>query len=281
MVSVGYVVGQKNLLKQIDWMCDAKCFPRFSILVGENGDQEKQIAFHVVDKLMTLVYELPDNKIDNVRDMIEQSYKIHNSCVYIIPSGDDMSVAAKNALLKVTEEPPNNAYFIMMLNDPNNTLDTIRSRATIFTMEPYSKKDLLDYVVRAYDENSEIYLDLGNTPSEIDMLYHMGAEDFYEYVKKVVENIAVASGANSFKIADKVAIKDENGYDLKMFWKACIKLFFEHLNDRRYDDKENAYYPYLKAAQVTSDAIKKLSIKGVNKQMLFDEWIIAVRGALR
>ena len=172
------LVGQKNLLKQIDWMCSANCFPRFAIIVGDNGEQEKQIARCIAKKIDSFYVELADNKIDSIREVIEQAYKISNQTVYVIPNGDDMSVPAKNALLKVTEEPPNKAYFIMMLQDINNTLDTIKSRATTFTMEPYSKKDLLDYVADVYSENNEIYLDLCSTPAEIDVRYKMGAEDF-------------------------------------------------------------------------------------------------------
>lgn len=268
------MVGQTHLLEQIKWMCKANCFPRFAIIVGDNGKQEKQLAHNVATQMNAFYVELADNKIDSVREMIEHSYKVSNQTVYVIPSGDDMSIPAKNALLKVTEEPPNKASFIMLLNDINNTLDTIKSRATIFTMEPYRKQELLDYTMETYKENSEIYTDWCSTPDEIDLLYKMGAEDFVEYVKKVVDNIDTVNGANSFKIADKVAIKDENGYDLKMFWKACCRFF------------RNKYFEgfgisYMPAFRETSNAIKKLSIRGVNKQMLFDEWLLNVREVLR
>ena len=272
------MVGQQNLLNQIDWMCQSKCFPRFSIITGEKGSQKKEMAEYIAKKLECFVFEAVDNKIDTIRGVIEQAYKTHSPIVYVIDNADDMSIPAKNALLKVTEEPPNNAYFVMILDDVNNTLDTIRSRAVIFTMEPYSKRQLKDYIKQTYSvsvEAIDIYVDLCSTPGQIDLLYKMDAEKFYGYVAKVVDNIGDVSGANSFRMAEKIALKDEEDkYDLEMFWKACIRLFF----DAKHSD--NVYAQYM-AGRCTSDAIKKLSIRGVNKQMLFDEWLLKVREVLR
>lgn len=270
------MVGQKNLLKHIDWLCDAHCFPSFSIIIGDCWHQEIELTQHIADKMGTFCVRLEDNKIDTIRDMIDKSYKIHKPVFYVINNADDMSVPAKNALLKVTEEPPNKAYFIMLIKDINNTLDTIKSRATVFAMEPYSREDLISYAKDRYNEDSPIYAKLCNTPAEVDLLFKMVPEDFYEYVKKVVENIGSVSGANSFKIAEKVAIKDENGYDLKMFWKACCSLFV-HQGDK--EDEE--YLKNILAAQATSNALRNLSIGGVSKQMLFDAWLLDVRRALR
>lgn len=269
------MVGQENLLNQIDWMCKSGCFPRFSIITGEYGSEKLEVANYIAKKLETFFHVAPDNKIDTVRAIIEQSYKTHSPMMYIINNADDMSLPAKNALLKVTEESPNNAYFIMILDDVNNTLDTIRSRAVLFTMEPYSKRQLKAYAKETYDDTNEIYTDLCSTPGDVDLLHSMGVDEFYEYVQKVVENIGTVNGANSFKIAERIALKDEEDkYDLRMFWIACVRVFF----DKKYN--KDAYAQYM-AGKRTSDAIKKLSIRGVNKQMLFDEWVLSVREALR
>ena len=277
------MVGQKNLLKQIDWMCEAGCFPRFSIILGDNGKQETELSIYIANKLQSFVFDLVDNKIDTIRQVITDAYKIHKPMVYIFHNADDMSVPAKNALLKVTEEPPNNAYFIMFLTDANNTLDTIRSRAIQLKMEPYSWDELKQYFEsnwQAADDYKKLVLDLSATPNDIDILQTQvepcTADKFYAYVAKVVDNIGTVSGANSFKIAEKVALKDEpEKYDLKMFWRACCKLF----NDKA----KNAYdyIDYWQACKKTSDALKKLGIKGVNKQMLFDSWILDIREVLR
>lgn len=270
------IIGQKNLLKNIKWMVDANCFPRFVIITGEDTKQALNIASHIAVQLETFEYITPDNKIDTIRNMITDAYKVHRPMTYIIPDADSMSIPAKNALLKITEEPPNKAYFIMVLQDLNNTLDTIRSRANVFSMEPYSKAELKEYADKTHKEENTLYESICSTPGEIDLLYKMNPDTFYSYVSKVVDNIATASGANSFKIADKVSLKDEEDkYDLKMFWKACCRVFYH----KAYDDNE-MFVQYLQAGKVTSDYLQKLYIKGVNRQMLFDSWILAVRKVL-
>ena len=92
------MVGQKNLLKQIDWMCQAKCFPRFSILVGENGKQEEEFTRYITKQLGCFLHILPDTKIDTIRDIITESYTIYKPMLYVLQDAYNMSIQAKNSL---------------------------------------------------------------------------------------------------------------------------------------------------------------------------------------
>ena len=134
------MIGQKHLQSRIEQLITDRTFPRFSILVGPKGSGKKTFANWIITKIVrheALSYSqvCPDVKIDTIRQIIESAYKTISTNIYVIPDADTMSNAAKNALLKVTEEPPNNAYFIMTLEDENNTLETIRSRGTVFHMD--------------------------------------------------------------------------------------------------------------------------------------------------
>ena len=53
----------------------------------------------------------------------EAAYKI-----YVIPN-QDMRLEAQNALLKILEEPPEYAVFLLLTDNPNKMLPTIRSAA--------------------------------------------------------------------------------------------------------------------------------------------------------
>ncbi|WP_339020916.1 hypothetical protein [Spiroplasma endosymbiont of Atherix ibis] len=55
--------------------------------------------------------------------------------VYIISNGENLSEGASNAILKFLEEPPNNTYGIILTNDKNQILSTIRSRCKLFSLE--------------------------------------------------------------------------------------------------------------------------------------------------
>lgn len=56
--------------------------------------------------------------------------------VFLLRHADRMNPAAQNALLKVLEEPPRDVFFILTAAQPGVILQTIRSRCTIYHLEP-------------------------------------------------------------------------------------------------------------------------------------------------
>ena len=147
------MIGQTKLQSQIGETLDR--FPRFSIFIGDKGSGRKTIIRQALKDLGTIQECAID--VDSVREVIEQAYKTVSPMVYVFADADNMSVASKNALLKVTEESPNNAYFVMTLVNPENTLQTIRSRAQIFLMDAYTPDEVLEYYHnRTTDTDDEI-----------------------------------------------------------------------------------------------------------------------------
>ena len=55
-----------------------------------------------------------------------------------------------NVLLKLLEEPPDNAYLIMVTEDLKGILPTVRSRAQVFQMPPVDEEALTGYLCRRY-----------------------------------------------------------------------------------------------------------------------------------
>ena len=265
------MIGQQFLIKRINQLRKADSFPKFCILVGPTGCGKKTL---LREQFPMGVY-LEDNRVESVRKMIELAYKTYNN-VFIMPDADTMSNAAKNALLKVVEECPDDNYFIMTLEDENNTLETIRSRATIFRMGAYKPDDISVYYKNLCKgnvnfEDEQIVRDVCQTPGEVNLLMKYGIKDFYDYVQLVVDNIAEVTLANSFKIPSKVALKDgDEGYDLALFWKAFITIVV---------DRAIVTGEPLDVVRITSASLQQLRIKGVNRQMLMDCWILDVRTA--
>ena len=56
--------------------------------------------------------------------------------VYLIPRAQDMQAPAQNALLKLLEEPPSYCTFILMTDNPEKILPTVRSRSVELTLNP-------------------------------------------------------------------------------------------------------------------------------------------------
>lgn len=261
------MIGQTKLKAQLLKQIEEDKLPRFIILVGERGQGKKLLADWVTKELNSIKY-ICGTKIADIRDMIEQSYKIAEETVYIIPDGDNMSEEAKNAMLKVVEEPPNKARFILTLQDLENTLPTIRGRAVAYRLEEYSQVELLGYCKETNIDCDDWVLSVAENPYEINVLTKY--KGFKEYVNLVVDNIAVTSGANSFKIADKIALKsEEDKYDLKLFWRAFI---FVCLDRYKEDVKK-----FCKAIQITSKYIQELRVKSINFSSTFDMWLLDIR----
>lgn len=273
------MIGQSSLISKIRQQVENEVYPRFSILVGQKGSGKKTLAKNIIPSMFdsSILYVLEDVKVDTIRDMINQSYKTVGRTIYIIPDADNMSAAAKNALLKVTEEPPYNAYFIMTMEDINNTLSTIRSRGTVFLMDNYSPEEIYKYAMEKYSKQAEpmevkeIIIDLCETPGEVDTLFSNNVSEFYDYVLNVVDNISTCSGANSFKIADKIALKDsdESKYDLRLFWKAFMKECSNRLNSDP--------IRFATGIKITSKYLQELKITGINRISTFDMWILDLR----
>lgn len=256
------MIGQKNLLSIIDKQLSENSFPRFSIIIGSRGSESDKIGIHIAKYLGANCINVTDIKVDSIRAIIQESYKVSTISVYNIINADGMSAQAQNSLLKVTEEPPNKAYFIMTLEDENNTLPTIRSRGTIYHCDNYTQDELMKYAEEKYGVFQ--YCGICDTPGEIDLLYSMKADEFYDYVRKVADNISTVSGSNAFKIADKIRFKDtDEGYDLVLFWKIfqCISM-----DNEQYD-----------RVRTTSAFLNLLRIKSINRAMLFDKWILEIR----
>lgn len=278
------MIGQKDLQSRLYTMINSGIYPRFLILEGSKGAGKLTLACEIAIQLGAAEIVVPDLSISSIRDIIDHSYSTSDKCCYIFPSADEMSVAAKNALLKITEEVPNNAYIIMTLEDRYNTLNTILSRGVVFSMDSYSQDELKQFIetegsIMVNDEEQELLLQLANTPGEILRLYELGVLEFSEYVRKVYDNIAEVSGANAFKIASRVSLKDgADGYPLDLFWKCFIRQcgvdMFEHIND-----EDSKYYRHRASygIRITNTCLTDLRIKGINRKMLMDSWILKIR----
>lgn len=268
------MIGQTVLRERIIGQIKRGRFPRFSILIGERGSGKKTLATEIAEHLKHSI-TFVDNKVETVRQVIDASYAIEAPIIYVFTDCDNMSSMAANALLKVTEEPPQNAYFILTCENEENLLQTIRSRGVTYMLEPYTYDDKCDYIEQhgapELEEDENFILDVASNLGEVKQLLDMDIHSFKNYVELVIGNIAEVSGSNAFKIGDKIALKDdEDKYDLRLFWKAFRSVCTDKL-------KAENDLKYARAIAITGDSLSQLNIRGINKQMLFDVWTLSIR----
>lgn len=72
--------------------------------------------------------------------------------IYLFPRGQDMGVPGQNALLKVLEEPPSYGVFILLTDNPEKLLPTVRSRAVELGMEPLPETVLQQALKKEFPE---------------------------------------------------------------------------------------------------------------------------------
>lgn len=272
------MIGQKNLIQNIDMLLSQEVLPRFILLSGDRGSGRKLIASSIAQKIGGHSIKCGIS-VDEIRNMVDLVNCTTDKMVVIIADADDMSVAAKNVLLKVTEEPPNNTVFVMTVEDEYFMPDTLRSRATLLRMDTYSPDEIVEIAMNIYEHLSpqevDIVINICRTPGEVIGLVKSGVIEFWEYMIKVIDNIDTVSVANSFKIAQKVALKpDAEGYNLKLFWRAFMILCTEQMTFNLEHRVKFAMW-----VKITSTYMQMLRTKGVNMQMVFDSWMLDIRGA--
>ena len=84
--------------------------------------------------------------VDEVRRVgrfLSQTSGTGNWRIVIVDPADDLNRAAANAILKMLEEPPKNALFLVVSHAPGRLLPTIRSRCLPLRLQPLGDVDLL------------------------------------------------------------------------------------------------------------------------------------------
>lgn len=74
--------------------------------------------------------------------------------IYLIPRAQDMTESAQNALLKLIEEPPSYAVFLLLAANPGKLLSTVRSRSVELRMEPVEQKQALAFLQQKHPEET-------------------------------------------------------------------------------------------------------------------------------
>lgn len=213
------------------------------------------------------------NKIDDIRELIENSVALAKPTLFHIKDGDGLTIGAMNALLKVAEEPPNNCYIALEIRNYDNVLPTIKSRAITITLDNYKYSELMEFAKMQGITNTDTLKEIcyvAETPGQLIQLNNIGFEDCMEYANKVVTNILKVSTGNAFNIPNKITFQEaEDKIDVEVFLKIFLRLSKRHLKDN---------VPVIsKFILYTTQALNALQQKGVIKSLIFDLWILNIR----
>ena len=118
------------------------CDPCRKVLSGNHPDfitvddpEKKTVTVDLIRQARSDIYIQPN----------ESDHK-----VYLFPRAQDMGLPGQNALLKVLEEPPGYGVFILLTDNPEKLLPTVRSRCTELKLLPLPRDILLEQLRREF-----------------------------------------------------------------------------------------------------------------------------------
>lgn len=175
-------------------------------------------------------------KVDDIRAMTDELYirpAVSKKKICIVKNADNMNENAQNALLKSFEEPPRYGVIILLSQNAQNLLPTIRSRGMKISFEPFSEKDIFRYVTTVFNKNEAEARFIskysgGVMGRAIDICEN---EEFFEARKKMFDAIYNLTGDRTsiFGVADLFGIKNpKNGFALCDLW---FDLFMSFMRD--------------------------------------------------
>ena len=269
------MIGQQAILDNVDYWIKTDTVPRFMIVSGVKGSGKTTLAKEIARRMRAYLVEC-ELSVDAVREAVKNCYKCAGTTVYLFKDADKMSTAAKNAMLKITEEPPRQAHFIVTVRNSENMLETLKSRATNIQMAPYSSDELdlfyHDYTLR----KNRLIREVCGAPGMMLEMENIDVEDLMHFCYTIIDNIQRVTGVNAFKIVQRIRIKEDGpGYDPELFFH-CMKYALTQRvisEEVAADDKSR----FARMLLTTCKYHREFNITGVKKDATLDMWVLEMR----
>jgi DNA polymerase-3 subunit delta' len=158
--------------------------------------------------------------------------------VMIIWCADKMNTAASNKLLKLIEEPPNNTYFILITDSPEDILQTIRSRCQRLDFPPIGEADIIKGLVSKFDISESEALKIayqadGSFSKALHLVEHNSDDELFEEWFITWVRSAFRAKGNKHVLTDLLDWSDQLSKETretqKRFLNYCIQFFRQAL----------------------------------------------------
>ncbi|KAA1244308.1 DNA polymerase III subunit [Aquimarina sp. RZ0] len=125
-----------------------------------------------------------DEALDVVKKLSLKSYE-GGYKVMLIWMADKMNIAASNKLLKLIEEPPEKTVFILITEDEEQLIQTIRSRCQVLHFPALGEQVIKDAIQKEGDLSDSEALKIahqanGDYSKALHLLHHDGGDDQFE-----------------------------------------------------------------------------------------------------
>lgn len=100
--------------------------------------------------------------VDAVKDLRSDMFlsSTEAECkIYIIEDAHTMTPESQNALLKVLEEPPSGVYIILLAEECDKILTTIKSRTQFFAMSRFDDSEIEEYLTKKSESAAKLCIE--------------------------------------------------------------------------------------------------------------------------
>lgn len=271
------MIGQSATLNTVDYWIKTDQVPRFMIISGPKGGGKATLSKEISRRMRAYLIEC-ELSVDAVREAVKNCYKCSAPTVYLFRDADKMSTAAKNAMLKITEEPPRQAHFIVTVQNADNMLETLRSRATNLQIAPYTAEELDIFYHDYTHKQNRLIREVCAVPGMMLEMEKIDIEDLLEFCNTIVDNIQTVTGVNAFKIVQRIRLKEEgDGYDPELFFHCMKYTLMRRVNDPGETTQEQQRF--VRMLRTTALYHREFNITGVKKDATLDMWVLEMREA--
>lgn len=265
------MIGQKKLLKMFENYIKINKVPKFMILTGSKGYGKKTLCKELAT-MMNVDIVMFGNKVDDLRECIDLAYQQTQPILYVLTDADTMSVAAKNSILKLIEEPPKNAYIVMLVDNQESILATILSRARVYSLDNYSYEEIKQFLNQKETAFTQTELEqvanICDCPGMVESMLASENAEMIPLVNKLLDNISQITLSNLLKITKKFKINESSeGMDIPLFIN-CLQHF---LYRKFLDTGEIKYYKFYAETINTKSALRSIT---TNKLYSIDNLLI-------
>lgn len=147
--------------------------------------------------------------------------------IVVVDTADELNRSAANAILKMLEEPPKRAMFLVLSHAPGKLLPTIRSRCLPLVLRPLGEDDLLSALRRLgiglpAGKAERILAQAGGSVSQAIKLINYGGLDIIDAFDAVASQTGPTQRKAMHRLADAVAQRDGD---------TLYSFFVEHVGD--------------------------------------------------
>ena len=139
-----------------------------------------------------------------------------------------MNEQAQNAFLKVLEEPPEYAVFVILAENNESLLPTIRSRCTSIRFNPVADKKVVEYIKKNYPESVEkidfLVQYAGGVVGDIEKI--LNAENFVPLRRESLEKLSYLLSERKLDGYQVAEFLEENKDDADLilrFWQGFLR----------------------------------------------------------